>query len=269
MLLTIECAGRVLALFTEESPERGVTEVSQALNLSKSKAHALLASLASVGLLRHTKAGRYRIGWSVLAMNRVLGATTEFFYYARPAMHALAARTGELIHLGTLDGGQVVYVHRVGGPRAVRIAVSAGNRLPAHCSAIGKVLLAHLPSGARRDLLVNTDLVARTAHTITDPALLEAHLIDVCRQGFAFDRDEAVEGISCVAAPITAPGQGVVAAMSMTMPSDRLNADRDLYTRWIVHAGKHTSRHLLDADERRATLESELALAPEQELVAA
>jgi DNA-binding IclR family transcriptional regulator len=270
MLLTIACAGRVLALFTEEKPERGVTEVSQELKLSKSKAHALLASLASVGLLRHTEAGRYRIGWSVLAMNRVLGATTEFVRYARPAMHALAARTGELIHLGTLDDGQVVYVHRLAGPRAVKLELSAlGNRLPAHCSGIGKVLLARLSPEVRRDLLASAVLGACTPHTITDPGLLEAQLTDVCRQGFAFDWEETLEGISCVAAPIAAPGYGVVAAMSITGPSDRVAANQELYTRCVVQAAKHASRRLLDADEQRATLEAELALAPSRELVAA
>src|ERR1700751_4845932 len=125
MLGTVLNAGRVLDLFTSETPERGVTEVAEALGIPKSRAHALMSSLAHVGLLRRTAEGRYRLGWRVLALGRILTETTEFRAEARRAMEELSGRFGETVHLATLDDGVVVYVDKIEGTRAVRIAVSA------------------------------------------------------------------------------------------------------------------------------------------------
>ena len=135
MLLTIDSAGQVLSMFTSEDPERGVTEVAVAIGVSKSKAHALLASLTTVGLLRRTERGRYRVGWRVLSLNRVLAETTDFHRHARPVLLTLGHKFGEVVHLGTLDDGKIVYVDRVKGTSAVQIDASAlGSRLNAHCT---------------------------------------------------------------------------------------------------------------------------------------
>src|ERR1700735_3115428 len=115
MLLTIDCAGQVLPQFTKDCPERGVSEIALAMGISKSKAHALLSSLSHVGLLRRTQHGRYRVGWRVLSLNRVLAETTDFHRYARPVMERLGDRCGEIVHLGVIDDGQVMYGDRIKG----------------------------------------------------------------------------------------------------------------------------------------------------------
>jgi DNA-binding IclR family transcriptional regulator len=260
MLLTIESAGRVLSLYTRESPERGVTEVALALGISKSKAHALLASLASVGLLRRTQHGRYRVGWRVLSLNRVLAETTDFHRQARPVLAALGARYGELVHLGALDDGQVVYVDRVKGTHAVQIdASSLGNRLWAHCSGLGKVLLAHLPQAARDEFLDRHGLPALTPNTITDRCALEAELAEVRRRGYALDRGEIVADVHCVAAPIVIPGPTVVAAISMAAPSYRFQARKDVYCHAIARAGTYISQRLVRVEEELALAQEALA----------
>jgi DNA-binding IclR family transcriptional regulator len=261
MLLTIDCAGRVLTLFTKDAPERGVTEVALALGVSKSKAHALLASLASVGLLRRTQRGRYRVGWRVLSLNRVLSETTDFHKYARPVIRRLGESCGEMVHLGVLDHGQVVYVDRTKGQHAVQIDASAlGNRLWAHCSGVGKVLLAHLPPEALDEVVERHGLPALTSRTITDRAALDAELAEVRRRGFAFDRGEVVPDVSCVAAPIVAPGPMVVAAVSMAAPTYRFNARQDVYAQAIVRAGTYVSQCLARAEEELARAEEQMAM---------
>jgi DNA-binding IclR family transcriptional regulator len=250
MLLTIDSAGRVLSLFTNEHPERGVTEVAVALAVSKSKAHALLASLTTVGLLRRTERGRYRVGWRVLSLNRVLSETTDFHRQARPVMQTLGRRFGEMVHLGALDDGKVVYIDRIKGTAAVQIDASAlGERLSAHCSAVGKAQLAHMPKALLDEMIERHGLPALTPRTIVDRATLDEELESIRWRGFATERGEALPEISCVAAPIFAPGPVCVAAISIAAPSYRFQAHKDLYRQGIVRAGLYITRRLCEVQE--------------------
>jgi DNA-binding IclR family transcriptional regulator len=253
MLLTIDCAGQVLSQFTKDCPERGVTEVALAMGISKSKAHALLSSLSHVGLLRRTEHGRYRVGWRVLSLNRVLAETTDFHRYARPVMERLGERCGEIVHLGVLDDGQVMYVDRIKGCHAVQIDVSVlGSRLWAHCSAVGKMLLAHMPADALDAVIERHGLPAMTPRTITDPAALDGELAEIRHRGLAYEQGEAVDDVACVAAPIVAPGPIVVAAISMAAPTFRFNQRRAVYSQAIARAGVYVSQCLSRAEAELA-----------------
>jgi DNA-binding IclR family transcriptional regulator len=123
-----------------------VTEVAAALGLPKSGAHSLLSTLASEGLLQRTPGNRYRLGWSLFEHSQTLLETTDFLCIARRMMEQLVAGWGETTHLAVLVDGQVLYVEKLQGDRALEIVLSrVGKRLPAHCSGVGKVLLAHRP----------------------------------------------------------------------------------------------------------------------------
>lgn len=249
MLLTINSAGRLLDLFTAQTPERGVTEVAVELGVSKSKSHALLASLTEVGLLQRTPVGRYRLGWRVLTLNRVLGETTEFRRHARPTMEALHRRVRQTVNLAALYDSQVIYVDRVVGPESVRPTASAvGSVLPAHCSAIGKVLLAHLGVAQLDQLVAEQGLPSLTANTITDFATLQRELALVRQRGVAVEREEAVRGVSCVAAPIVAPGPSVVAAISVSVEAATFACHEDAFRRAVSMAADRIGRRLREAD---------------------
>jgi DNA-binding IclR family transcriptional regulator len=246
MLLTIESAARVLALFDTEGPERGVTEVASTLGLSRSKAHTLLASLAEVGLLRRTAHGRYRLGWMVIWLNRVLAETTDFQRFARPVMELLAGRYGEVVQLVTLDAGEVLYVDRVCGAQAVPLNLSAvGNRLPAHCSAVGKALLAQLQRAQLAQILEERPLTALTERTITERAVLDDQLEQIRRCGYATAVGEVVSGVACAAAPIIGPGPKVVAALSLSAPRGRFAEREAVYCHAVVKAAQHVSKNLV------------------------
>lgn len=249
MLLTIDSAGRLLDLFTTEVPERGVTEVAYELDVSKSKAHALLASLAHVGLLRRTDGGRYRLGWRCLAMSRVLDATTDFHQHARPIMRILSDRYRETVHLATLNDGQVVYVDRLEGAERVAPAISdVGSILPANCSAVGKVLLSALSGPQLSDLVDRHGLPALTSDSITDPLELAEQLDDVRACGYAVEHGEASRGFSCVAAPIVAPGPRTVAAISVSVATPRFVRNEATFRQAVVLAAHHISRALREDD---------------------
>jgi DNA-binding IclR family transcriptional regulator len=175
----------------------------------------------------------------------------------------LGRRFGEMVHLGALDDGKVVYVDRVKGTAAVQIDASAlGSRLNAHCSAVGKVLLASLSPAMLEAVIERHGLPALTARTITDRNALDEELANVRRRGFAIERGETIGDVACVAAPIVAPGPIVLASISIAAPSYRFNERKDLYCHAIVRAGHYISQRLTEAEhgvDLLAARDSELA----------
>lgn len=246
---TIDNAGRVLDLFGVDTPERGATEVAKLLDMPKSQAHALLVALTDCGLLQRTPWRRYRIGWRALALSRVLAETTEFRGPARQVMAQLTAHFGETVHLATLDGaGRVVYVERFEGTRAVRIAVSSvGSTLSPHCSGVGKALLAYLPDERLDTILETAELERFTEKTITDRDALRAELDEVREQGVAYDHEEAVPEVCCVAAPIFGYSSEATAALSITTPAYRFSEQHEHLRLAVVRGARAVTRHMRTA----------------------
>jgi len=245
VLQTVENVGRVLDLYGPDRPELGVTEIGVALGMGKSKAHLLVSSMTEIGLLRRVHGGRYRIGWRALQLDRVAAETTPFRLPGRSAAVALARRTGETIHLAALDGGQVVYVDRTQGDRATTLPLSAiGKRLPAHCSGVGKAMLAHLEPDVVDAYLEQHGMERFTKATITDPRKLRRELDAVRRTGLAYDREEVVEGLACVAAAIRGVEGVVVAAISISGPVERQRSSEDEYRRLVLGAATSIEKRI-------------------------
>lgn len=245
MLQTVQKAAEVLSLFSIERPEWGISELAKALASPRSSTSALVSTMAEQGLLRRTNAGRYKLGWRLVALSQILLSTTDFRLEARPVMEALIARFGETVHLATMEGGQVIYVDKLQGTRAIQVSVTGvGSQLPAHCSGVGKVILAHRSWEEIRQILASKGMVALTSNTITTADTLEAELARVAAQGYAYDMEEAVEELCCVAAPIRDHRGDVVAAMSLSVPAYRFQQAREQYRLAIVGAAKQISENL-------------------------
>ncbi len=245
MLQTIEKASEVLTLFDREHTEWGVREVADALGLAKSSAHDLLASLAQVGLLGKNDEGRYRLGWRLVMLSETLLATTELRREARPIMAELADQYRETIHLAVLDDTKVVYVDKLEGQQAVRVELtSLGTRLYAHCSAVGKVLLAFQPEADVKRIIQTEGLPRFTPHTITDESELEQALAKIRRQGYAYDQEEILPDLCCVGAPIYNHAGHVVAAMSMSVPAYRFQRSQAEFRKAVIRSAKMISDRL-------------------------
>ena len=245
MLLTVKNVGRILDLYDLDHAELGPTEVAAQLGMTKSKAHLLLSSMAEIGLLRRNHGGRYCIGWRALSLERLVTGNAPFRPLARAMALRLARHCGEMIHVAALDAGRVVYVDRVPGARAARVPVSAvGAVLPAHCSGVGKLRLAHRDAAAIDAVLDQHGMDRRTPATICDREALYAELHRIRRDGVAYDREEVQKGLSCVAAPILDPDGAVVAAMSNSGPTQRFATNEDAYRAAIVGATEHVTRQL-------------------------
>lgn len=245
MLQTVQKAAEVLNLFSVERPEWGISELAKVLAFPKSSTSALVSTMAEQGLLRRTSAGRYKLGWRVVALSQVLLSTTDFRIEARPSMEALISRFGETVHLATLESGQIIYVDKLQGTRAIQVSVTGvGYRLPAHCSGVGKVILADRPWDEVQQILSSRGMPAITSNTITSIETFKAELKRVAAQGYAYDMEEAVEELCCVAAPIRDHSGEVVAALSLSVPAYRFQQAREQYRLAIVGAAKQVSEGL-------------------------
>lgn len=245
MLQTVQKAVEVLNLFSSERPEWGISELAKVLTFPKSSTSALVSTMAEEGLLRRTNTGRYRLGWRVIALSQVLLSTTDFRIEARPTMEALVARFGETVHLATMEAGQIIYVEKLQGTRAVHVALTdVGYCLPAHCSSAGKVILADRPWSEVEQIVCNRGMPALTANTITDLEAFKAEIASVAAQGYAYDREETAEELCCVGAPIRDHSGDVVAALSLSVPAYRFQQSKEHYRLAVVGATRQISENL-------------------------
>jgi IclR family pca regulon transcriptional regulator len=125
-----------------------------------------------------------------------------FWDATRPVLQSVVDALNETTSAGVLDGAEVVYVLRIQCARLLYIGVSAGTRLPAHVSSMGRVLLAALPPAALEEYFRTSPLRRFTKFTVTDPALLRARLDEVRAQGWAYVKGEIEEGVSGVSVPL-------------------------------------------------------------------
>lgn len=242
---TLQKATRVLSLFSMKHPEWAVGEMARALELPKSTASEMLSSMASQGLLRRTGPGQYRLGWRLLELGQILLQTTEFRAEARVIMQELVAAWGETAHLAALEAGQVMYIEKLQGTQAIQISQSGiGVRLGAHCSGVGKILLAHMPWSEVAAIVEQHGLPTLTPKTITSLEHLAAELEAVRQHGYAYDLEEVMADLCCVAAPIHDYAGQVIAAMSLSVPAFRFYPRQARYATVIVEAAEQVSKNL-------------------------
>lgn len=198
-------------------------EISRKLKIPKSSCSYILRRLEREGyLIRDEANGRYRIGLAMVALAH--GALREIGIrsVAEPALYRLTNETGLSAGIGVLERGRVLLIDRLEGPEFVsnvkprkREQRDIGRELPAHSTALGKVLMAHLPSEQVRDLIAERGLARSTPKTIVSKAKLLLELDDVRRQGYAMADEEADRGLRALAAPIFDADGTVRAAVSV------------------------------------------------------
>lgn len=203
----------------------GVTEVANALELPKSTVHSHLATLNENEYVVND-GGTYRAGLRFLEFGEYLRTRMRIYDVARPEIDTLAADTGELANLAVEEHGRAVYLYRAKGQRAVNLDTYSGMRVPLHCTALGKVILANLPEERVEDIVARRGLPERTGNTVTDESALQAELAEIRDRGYAFDDEERLAGLRCVAAPITANDGTVAGAISVSGPTNRVKGER-------------------------------------------
>lgn len=212
----------LLDAFRRVGPVAGVSDLARATGLPKSTAFRLLNQLAANGFLnRHGT--DYRLDQHVFELGNCVPMCTpgDLRSIAAPFLSDLFASSRTVVHLAVLDGIDVLYVDKIQGNTTVKVPTVVGGRIPASCSALGKAML---PFGHRDRIekILEAGLRRRTRHSIAAPGLFLSELQQVRQNGFAFDREEAALGLTCVAAPIIWNGRSI-AAISTSGPTGRFD----------------------------------------------
>ena len=215
----LERAARLLEAFREGGPELTLAELVARSGVPRATAHRLAGQLVALGFLERSRRG-WRLGTRLFELGQIVPRQQQLRELALPYMEDLYEVTRETVQLGILDQGEVLYVEIIAGHRRVSTPSRRGGRMPAHCTGLGKALLAFSPDVGREWLARGTPLVGRTPSTIVDPVPLARELQDVRRTGIAYDREEASVGLVCLAAPILGRDGIARAALSVSMPAD-------------------------------------------------
>jgi len=203
-----------------------LTEMSRQLHIGKSTVHRLLATLRDHDFVwLDANSSRYVLGGKILQFREQLSRQSILIRHGEPILAALTRKTGETSNLGVIDGRDVVYLIITESMNPLRMTGQVGKRLPAHCTAIGRSILA----GLSRDELLK--LYGRTqkldSYNSKSPSTVQELfnlLRTVRRTGFAYDNEELYKGVFCLGAPIRNHSGEAMAAVSLSLPSSRADA---------------------------------------------
>ena len=217
----------ILDALKDERGDVSLSGLTARFPWDKSTTHRLLATLIHRGYVEQDpETSKYRLGLKILELSSVLGRRLDIRYRAGESIEELARLSGETAHLAALERGEAVILVQTDGPEKVRIYTYVGMRMPAHCTALGKVLLAAMPGPQLEQWIAVNPLERFTGKTLTEPQELKTHLEEIRRCEYALDDEEYDPGIRCLACPVRNGEQKIVAGVGISGPSHRLSLEK-------------------------------------------
>ncbi|WP_062205296.1 IclR family transcriptional regulator [Streptomyces sp. NBRC 109706] len=218
----------ILELFLEGDGTLSAPEITRRLQLPRTTVHELVTTLAARSYLVPVaeQPGRYRLGVRTYQLGSRYAEQLDLAAEGQQVARAVAETCGETVHVAVLEDADVIYIAKVDSTHAVRMVSAAGRRLPAHCTAVGKMLLASLPPEELDARLPDGELPAMTPNSLTSVAELRRVLAETRETGVATERQESNADVCCVAAPVRDRAGQVVAALSVSVPMIRWSEER-------------------------------------------
>ncbi len=225
--LTVKKALSILRVLAEEKEALGLVDLANKLGLNRSTAYRLVLALTEDGFVKQDPATqKYSLGLKIVELAGDILNKMEIREVARPFLEELMELSGETVHLGILDKGQIVFIDKIDGPEVVRFFTHLGKRFPAYVTSIGKAILAYLPKEDMENVLKLQSFQAHTPNTIVNKQVFRDHLNLIRSKGYAIDHEENRLTVCCIGSPIFDAANKVVAAISISGPSFRLNLKR-------------------------------------------
>jgi IclR family transcriptional regulator, KDG regulon repressor len=220
---SLQKALRILIHMGQEGREVGITQLASVLSLNKSTVHRLLSAMEKFELIeRNPESERYRLGLKLHELGIKAVESRTLRSEAHRFLLELSRRSHETVSLAVAGSGGITCLDRVDSPGAViTIRTAVGARFPAHCTAVGKAVLAYLPEKEIDAILIANGLARYTPFTLTRLADVKENLRRIVRRGYALDNHELERGLSGVAAPIRTSDGHVIAAVGMAGPTPR------------------------------------------------
>ncbi len=237
----------ILELLMQYPDGISLSEISQHLDIPKSSAHGLLATLLGRGYLRAGRQERtYRLGVRLFELGSGYIAGTDLLADGQQIVREMAHACEETVHLAILAGNEVLYVAKEEGSHTIRMVSAIGKRFPAYGTGVGKMLLAALTPEELDQLYPPAQpLTPITERTITDPIAFRQELARSRQRGYAVDLEESTPGLCCIAAPIFDSAATAVAAISVSVPSIRFTADHQASLLLLVQQGAERLSRIL------------------------
>ena len=214
----------VLDELTASDRPLALAELSERLELPRQTIHRIVQSLVrSQMVLRAPHKDRYQVG---PGMTRLAIASLTTLNSAAPVRNLLSElvdQTGETCNIGILDQGEVIYIERIEGSSPLRLQLDVGSRVPFYCTAIGKLLAASQHKNVRARLLDRVTRKKHTSRTLTGSNVLEQEFKKIRSQGYSFNNEEFVEGLTAIAVPINNSDKRPVAGLAVHAPAMRMN----------------------------------------------
>ena len=230
----------VIRSFNEDNRRQTLSDVARRTGLNRATARRLLLTLAELGYVS-AEDRQFSLAPPVLQLGYAYLSALGARAIAQPFLETLAEKFNESCSMTALDGTHVVYVARVPTKRIFSLALGIGSRLPAYVTSMGRVLLSELSEEEVDQVLVNSDLIALTEKTITDPDLIKLELKKAKTQGWYVLDEELELGIRAVAAPIRGESGRVVGAINVSTPGARTTKTtihRDIVPALLATAGE-------------------------------
>ena len=218
---------QILDILADDGPAHGVTELAEKLSLHKSTTHRLIMVLESSRYVEKDNAtGKYRLGSRILELGLSALSRLDLYEIARPHLRNLVAESGETAHIGVMRNGEIISIVNVESTQALRTPSTMGTSHPAHCSSLGKAILAFSPAEAVESFLKGRNMESYTRNTITSAEDFRKEIEAIRRSGYAIDDEEREEGLRCIGAPVRDSSGEVIAAVSIAGPVFRITRDR-------------------------------------------
>lgn len=222
-LSSVTNALRLLKVFSDQESEIGISDLARRVGLAKSTVHRLASSLVEEGMLEQAeREGKYRLGLALFELGALVRRKMDVTAEARHHLKALSERSGETVQLAVLEQTAALYINVIESQRALRMSYQVGTRAPLHCTAVGKVLLAHADSHLF-DSTMELGLARVTDLSITQADELRRELMAIIHRGYAVEEEEAERGLRGVAAPVRDFSGEVVAAIGISGPTHRMS----------------------------------------------
>jgi IclR family transcriptional regulator, KDG regulon repressor len=227
IIQAVDHALDLLEQFHDEVDELGVTELSKRLKLHKNNVFRLLATLESRGYIEQNRVTEnYRLGLKTLELGQTFIKQMGLLRQSRPVLESLVKECNETTYVAILKDFHIVYLDVVETDLTVRVVPRVGSRLPAYCTAAGKIQLAYMTDEELDNYLPTKELKRFTPKTIADRDQFKLHLKKVAEQGYAIDNEELDIGVCCVGAPIRDYTRRIIGAISISGPSMRFSPER-------------------------------------------
>ena len=221
----VQSLGRAFGILEEVARHRegiNLADLSKRVGLHNSTTFHLVRTMVSLGYIRQEKDKRYRVGRPLFALAASSLDEIEMVNLATPILEDLSRETGESGHFAVRMGDSVIVVARTSGPGAFQLTDRVGVIRPAHCTALGKIMLAALRPDQLQRFVERVELTPSTEKSITEAALLLREIEEVRRSGMAFDDGEFNPEVRCVAVPVRDFTGNVVGALGISGPVWRL-----------------------------------------------